>query len=69
MRKSERFSLLLNTQEKQTLEKMAEMEGGLSMSALIRRLIRMAAAEQGVWPPSETSNQAISVFDKEVNMG
>lgn len=32
---------------------MAEAEGGLSQSALVRRLIRNAARERGIWPPDQ----------------
>ena len=51
MRKSERLSVLLSIEEKHTLRKLAEIEGGLSNAAFIRRLIRKAAQEKGLWPP------------------
>ena len=50
MNRSIRFSLLLNAYEKEALERLAEVEGGLSQSAMARALIRKAARERGVWP-------------------
>jgi hypothetical protein len=43
-----RFGLILGLLEKKMLARLAIEEGGLSQSALIRRLIRQAAAEKGI---------------------
>ena len=49
MQKSLRFGLLIMPEEKTALAKLAEIEGGLSMAAVIRRLIRKAAFQSGIW--------------------
>jgi len=49
MRK-ERFGLVLSEGEKTAIQRLAEIEGGLSRAALVRRLIRQAAKERGLWP-------------------
>jgi hypothetical protein len=49
-KKSERFGLVLTPLEKDTVARLAEVEGGLSSAALMRRLIRQAAQERGLWP-------------------
>jgi hypothetical protein len=50
MHKTERLGLVLTPAEKTAVVQMAEAEGGLSQSALVRRLIRNAARERGIWP-------------------
>jgi len=50
MRKSERLGFVLSPREKSALEDLAEIEGGLSQSAVLRRLIRAEAQRRGVWP-------------------
>ena len=50
MRKSERLGFVLSPREKSALEDLAEIEGGLSQSAVLRRLIRAEAQRLGVWP-------------------
>lgn len=52
MQRSIRFGLLLNLREKQALARLAESEGGLSRGAMVRSLIRKAARERGLWPPT-----------------
>jgi hypothetical protein len=49
--KSERFGMILSPAEKIAGQKLAEREGGLSLAALIRRLIRVEADKQNLWPP------------------
>ena len=49
-RKVHRFGFVLTDDEKQALARLAEIEGGLSEAATVRRLIRRAANERGVWP-------------------
>jgi len=51
VQKTERFGLVLTQSEKIVVTQLAEQEGGLSQAALVRRLIRKAAFERGLWPP------------------
>ena len=51
MHKTERFGLVLTQSEKIAVTLLAEQGGGLSQAALVRRLIRKAANERGLWPP------------------
>jgi len=53
MYRTERLGLLLTPAEKTAVLQMAEAQGGLSQSALVRRLIRNAARERGIWPPDK----------------
>ncbi len=56
MQKTERFGLVLSPAEKEAALRLAQ---GESMAALIRRLIRKAAKDAGLWPlqlQQETSN-------------
>ena len=53
MNKSERFGLVLSATEKEALERLAEVEGGLSYAATLRRLVRKAAQRYGLWPPED----------------
>jgi hypothetical protein len=48
VQKKERVGLILTIAEKNMLIRLTEIEGGLSQAALIRRLIRKAAIEQGI---------------------
>ncbi len=48
MEKTERFGFWLTTNEKFVIARLAELEGGLSQAALVRRLIRRAAMEKGI---------------------
>jgi len=48
MNRKVRFGFVLTEDEKHTLIKLAEAEGGLSEAATLRRLIRRAAKEQGL---------------------
>jgi len=47
--KTERLGLRLTQVEKQLAEQLAELDGGLSVSAFVRRLIRDAAQKRGIW--------------------
>lgn len=49
MNKDKRFGMVLSSDEEQALKELAEMEG-LSEAALVRRLIRLAAKDKGLWP-------------------
>jgi hypothetical protein len=44
-----RIGISLSLVEKEALKKLAYIEGGLSMAALLRRLIRQSAVEKGIW--------------------
>lgn len=50
MFKTERVGLVLTPAEKAALLRLAEADGGLSQAATVRRLIRKAARERGLWP-------------------
>lgn len=50
MKKSLRFGLVLTQAERRALARLAEVEGGLSHAATLRRLIRQAARQHGLWP-------------------
>ncbi len=56
MKKSYRFGLMLTPAEKHALERLAELEGGLSKAALIRRLIREAAKRRELWSPKRPAD-------------
>lgn len=49
MQRTERLGVVLSEREKTAVVKLAEVEGGLSQAALIRRLIRQAARTKGLW--------------------
>ena len=57
MIRTERLALVLSPTEKLVVVKLAETEGGLSQAALVRRLIREAATERGLWPPRKGHEQ------------
>ena len=50
MERKTRFGLVLSADEREALARLAEREGGLSRAATIRRLLRRAAHEHGLWP-------------------
>ena len=50
MYKKKRLGLVLSAREKRLVAQLAELEGGLSQAALVRRLIRRAGEDQGLWP-------------------
>ena len=54
MQRTERFALVLTEYEKGLVEKLAEIEGGLSQAAVIRRLIHKAAWEHEVQPSPDS---------------
>ena len=53
MEKIKRFGMTLSEAEKNAILDLAEEAGGLSMSALVRRVIRNAALEKGVWSKNQ----------------
>lgn len=50
MKRTHRFGLALDSAERGVLDRLAEAEGGLSMAAIVRRLIRHVARDHGLWP-------------------
>jgi len=66
MRKSERLGFVLSPREKSALRYLAEMEGGLSQSALLRRLIRAEAQRRGLWPEEQSLWEETLHADEEV---
>jgi len=55
MERRKRFGLVLSLREKAVLEQLAELGGGLSEAALVRRLIRNEARKHGLWPAYDQS--------------
>jgi hypothetical protein len=53
MLKIKRLGLIITEEEKRFVIQLARIEGGLSQSSLIRRLIHKAAEQQGLSNPSE----------------
>jgi len=53
MHRSKRLVSVLSSRMKAAVEQMADVESGLSQSALIRGLTRNEAQERGVWPPDQ----------------
>ncbi len=51
MKKTSRLGLILTPTEKSWVRSLAELEGGLTQAALIRRLIREAARKGGILVP------------------
>lgn len=64
MFKGHRFGLVLTAREKRVVERLAEIEGGLSQAALVRRLIRLAAKRRGMWPPPEHTEKKKNPSDE-----
>ncbi len=60
MYKKKRLGLVLSACEKRLVAQLADLEGGLSQAALVRRLIRKAGEDRGLWPQgrSEASGNA-----------
>ena len=48
--RTKRFGLILSAREQEALRRLAEAEGDLSGSAIIRRLIRREARQVERWP-------------------
>ena len=59
MEKTERFGLVLTPQELAAVTSLAELEGGLSKAALIRRLVRDAAMDRGLWAGEHSLSKGI----------
>lgn len=50
MSKRTRFCMVLSLEEKAALVALAEVDGGQSQAGWLRRLIRLQARQQGLWP-------------------
>jgi len=62
MAKIQRFGFLLTSEEKILISQLAQIEGGLSQAALVRRLIHQAALEKGLttlYQPSPVDHEQI----------
>ena len=57
MLKIRRLGLILTEEEKRFVIQLARIEGGLSQSSLIRRLIHKAAEQQSLSNPSEDTQE------------
>jgi hypothetical protein len=68
MNREIRFGLLLHPTEKRALNQLAEVEGGLSRAATLRRLIRKAAHEKGLWPPTNQRSETQALPEMESRM-
>ena len=51
--RTRRFMVSMTPAERLALGRLAEVEGGLSKAALVRRLIRSAARARGLWPMND----------------
>ena len=58
MRKTKRLGLTLTPGEKALVIRLADLEGGLSQAALVRRLVRKAAIACGLWSCTGQSRSA-----------
>jgi hypothetical protein len=67
MQKTDRIGLRITISEKEALKRLAEFEGGLSMAALLRRLIRKTAQSYGIWSVGDDTEHR-DYTDKEVSM-
>ena len=67
MEKTERFGFWLSRDEKSVIAVLAEIEGGLSQAALIRRLIHQAAVQHGITTTDSPSVDPESVRVQENN--
>ncbi len=53
--RTEKLGIVLTPREKAAIVRLAEVEGGLSQAALLRRLVRQAAKARGVWDALENA--------------
>ena len=68
MKKTKRLGLILTEKEKYWVIQIAELEGGLSQAALIRRLIRRKAVEHHLClPGTQYLNQIVQAHVIEEN--
>ena len=61
MQKVIRFGFALTPLEKDAISKLAELEGGLSQAALIRRLIHKAASAHGISLEANNCNEKTTI--------
>lgn len=55
-KRDETFGLVMDTTERAALQELAELDG-LSQAAVVRKLVRSAARDRGLWPPVEQPAQ------------
>lgn len=65
MYETKRLALVLTPAEKVAVVQMAEDEGGLSQSTLVRRLIRNTAREQGIWLPKQRRHTIMRIEESQ----
>jgi hypothetical protein len=58
VKRDQRFPMMLSSTEKAVGLELAEADGGLSLAALFRRLLRVEAERRGLWPCSENCGRA-----------
>lgn len=51
-KRDETFGLVMDTTERAALQELAELDG-LSQAAVVRKLVRSAARDRGLWPPTQ----------------
>lgn len=66
MNKTARLGLILTITEKYWVKRLAELEGGLSQAALVRRLVREAAQKHNINSTTtiNVSNESKGVIDE-----
>lgn len=57
MPRTENVAVLMTKREKAALRSLAAEEGGLSLSAMLRRLVRQAALRCGIWQRTANSEK------------
>ena len=65
MSRTEYLGLVLSQGEKQLAKQLAEDDGGLSLAASIRRLIRAEAKRRGLWLPHQQPASAVEANSAE----
>lgn len=58
--KSKMFGLALSPTEREAIRKLAQLEGGLSQAAVVRRLIVLEARRRGVLPQASEQTREVT---------
>ena len=66
MQKTTQFGMVLTPLEKHAISLLAEIEGGLSIAALVRLLVRKAAIERGVWHEINIDQSSPTITHRQV---
>ena len=61
MYEMKRLGLALTPAEKTAVEEMAGAAGGMSHCAPVRRFVRNAARERGMWPPVRSQRAVLPI--------